>query len=433
MSSHLLAPAASGPGWARPTHPGRAEQVWLGLVTVARVWRRWPDSPWFDQALAAWISVFMAGFFVLPAEWTQRAWFYGGLPLTLPAVLAVARDVWAAPLARALAGFLTWSALSALWSDHWLSVGDQTRKAACIAYFLALCCALGRRGAAAWWRVLVAVQAFAAIAAVIMAAWFLLEAPDADQFVGFGQFANSNYAAGVTGVTALMGLACMLDAPHRRTPLLLLLCQAPIAYLLVLTGGRAGLLAYVSGIGLCVVLIAARRGWVMPRRVGVSLLVAMTLVPLAAASRGTDWIQSELARGDTYRLQLWAVNWQRIQERPWFGYGSTSTDLFWANGHVEGYHAHNLFLAQWYYGGLPGLLLWTLVVALSVRAAARAWRDGGHVLPAAALWFLLAVGMVDMGWLVVDLQSVWLYAWTVLGLVLSYDVAARRRAAITAR
>jgi hypothetical protein len=66
------------------------------------------------------------------------------------------------------------------------------------------------------------------------------------------------------------------------------------------------------------------------------------------------------------------------------------------------------------------------VFVLAARVALRAWRDGGEVMPLVGLWFLFAVGMVDIGPVVVDIQAIWLYVWVALGIVLSSDVARQR-------
>lgn len=391
----------------------------------------------YRRALAIWCGVFCAGFFILPGEWTQRALFYGGLPLTLPGVVAVARSLRASLMARVLAAFLLFSAVSALWSDHWLTVGDQARKAACIAYFLAICCAVGSDGPERWRWLLRGVQGFAAVAAAVLAADYLWHCLECGRFIGYGRFANANYTASVTGAVALLGLTSVLSAPG-GSALMMLACQIPIGFLLVLTGGRAALLAYVSGVMLSVILITLRikaaptsevstskapTSKARARRAILAAVGCVALIGAATAWRGQAWLTSEIERGDTYRLQIWAANLSRVARRPWFGYGSTTPDPFAVNGTVVGFHAHNLFLAQAFYGGVFGLLLWLSVFMLAARVAYRAWRENGDVLPLVCLWFLFAVGMVDIGPVVVEIQAIWLYVWTILGIILSYDVA----------
>jgi O-antigen ligase len=391
-------------------------------------WLALAETEPYRRVLAVWFGVFCAGFFVLPGEWPQRVLFYGGLPLTLPGVVAVARPLMASPMARALAAFLLFSALSALWSDRWLTVGDQTRRALCIGYFLAVCCAVGRDGSERWHSLFRAVQVFAAVAAVWLAVDYLWHCRGCERLVGLGRHANSNYTATVTGAIALLGLTSTV--PMRgRGALPMLACQIPIAVLLVLTGSRAALLAYVGGFALSVALLAIRSRTtltlaVLARRASLAAIGCVALVGVVAW-QGQAWLIAEIGRGDTYRLQIWATNLSRIMQRPWFGHGSTSSDTFAVNGTVLGIHAHNLFLAQAFYGGIVGLALWLSVFVLAAWAAVVAWRAGGDVLPLVCLWFLFAVGMVDIGPVVVDVQAIWLYVWAILGIVLSYDVTRR--------
>jgi O-antigen ligase len=401
------------------------------------LWLALAETEPYRRALAIWCGVFCAGFFLLPGEWPQRVLFYGGLPLTLPGVVAVVRPLWASPLARALAAFLLFSALSALWSDHWLTVGDEARKALCIAYFLAICCAVGRDGLARWLWLLAGVQVFAAVAATLLAADYLWHCHACGRFIGYGRFANSNYTASVTGAVALLGLAATLSRQKGGT-LSLLACQLPIGFLLVLTGSRAALLAYLSGVVLSVILIKIRNNGVpgaaaQARRAIPAAVGCVALIGAATAWRGTDWVTAEIARGDNHRLEIWAANISRFAQRPWFGHGATTPDPFIANGIVLGYHAHNLFLAQAFYGGVFGLLLFLSVSVLAARAAFTAWRESGDILPLVCLWFLFAIGMVDLGPIVVDIQAIWLYVWAILGIVLSCDVARRARISITFR
>jgi O-antigen ligase len=414
---------------ASPPSAAASAAAWLAAQWP--VYLNLPNSARYREALAVWLGVFIAGFFVLPAEWPQRLLFYGGIPLTLPAAVAAARIMWISPLARVLAVFLGYSAISAVWSDNWLTVGDQTRKAACIAYFLTVCCAVGQGGPARWRWLLRGVSVFAAVAAVALAAGFLSDCTGCDRFTGYGRFANANYTASVTGSVALMALASVLSTPGRLR-WNLLACQIPIVFLLLLTGSRAALLAYLGGAVLAGVLLGLRQP-ARARQTVLAILACLAMVAAAAAFQGPDWIVAEFGRGDTFRLQIWATNLERVAERPWFGHGSTAQDRFAIGDQVLGYHAHNLFLAQAFYGGIPGALLMLAVFVLAARAAMRAWWQSGDVLPSVILFFLFAVGMVDMGPVIVGIEAIWLYVWVTLGIVLSYDVLRRGRASATSR
>jgi O-antigen ligase len=231
---------------------------------------------------------------------------------------------------------------------------------------------------------------------------------------------------------AVLGLASVLSEPRRRWRWLLL-CQGPLLALLFATGGRAALLGYAATLLFGVTLRTVRAGFVRAGLAIAGTLGGIVAVVLGVGWLAGDWAAAELGRGDTFRLEIWASNYARVMQRPWFGHGSTALDQFTINGTVVGYHAHNLFLAQAFYGGAIGLALWLAVFALAARAALLAWRASGDILPASGLCFLLMVGMVDIGYVVVDVQAIWCYVWLVLGIALSYDVAARARYAAGGR
>lgn len=379
----------------------------------------------YRQVVALWLGVFCAGFCVFPGEWEQRCLFYVGIALTLPAALVAVRHVRGSALFWALTGFLAYSALSPLWSDRWLAIGDQVRRAACIEYFLLVCCWIGLGGTAQWRPILRGVMAFAALAAAVEVIGFMAFCRGCTRLIGYGAHANANYTASVTAVVAVLGLAAVVTAPGRRRRLWLVICQVPLVALLLAAGGRAALLAYAGALLLTALLMGLRTG---PRRavpVVAATACGITALVLAIHWIAGRWMAAELGRGDTGRVEIWAANVQRIMQHPWFGHGSNALDRFAANGKVIAVHAHNLFLAQAYYGGAVGFGLWVAVFALAIRASWRAWRAQGDIVPGSGVFVLLAIGMLDIGYVVVDVQAIWLYVWVVLGVALSYDVAAR--------
>jgi O-antigen ligase len=408
------------------TVPRLAQEVPLArLRRVTAQWIAFSGTASYQRILDIWCGLFCAGLFGLPAGWQQAVLFYAGVPLSLPAVLAVAQPMLASPMARVLGVFLAYSALSCLWSDRWLTVGDQTRRALCIWYFLAVCCAIGQDGAERWHRLLRGLQIFAAAAAIMLVVDYRWHCGNCERLVGFGGRANANYTAHAAGVVALLGLTSLRSAAWRAT-LTVFACQVPIVLLLVLTGSRAALLGYLSAVTLCVILTMLRSRTIRVATVVLPASVAGLALAGGIALQGQAWLAAAIERGDTHRLQIWATNLARIAERPWFGHGGTSADTFVIDGVVLGYHAHNLFLAQAFYGGIVGMLLWLSVFVLAALAAVRTWRRDGDVLPAVCLWFLFAVGMIDIGPVVVEFQAIWLYVWVILGIVLSYDLRQRR-------
>jgi O-antigen ligase len=398
---------------------------------LSRFWAL-PRSDQYRRIVTLWFGVFCAGFAVFPGEWQQRWLFYLGIPLCLPAVVYTARQFARGALVWAIAAFLLYSGVSALWSGQWLTVGDEMRRVFWLGYFLLTCRAIGDFGLPYLRRALQAVLVFAALVAAYEVAEFFLTCADCGRLVGLGAHANSNVTAMIAGTMGLLGLGAAFASPGGPS-LALLACQAPICALLIATGSRAALLAYLGGSLMSAVLVWRRSHQRHARRALATVLGCIGVAAVAVAALGRGWLHSEIARGDTLRLQIWSENLHRVAQRPWFGHGATTRDWMWSqSGELIGLHAHNLFLAQAYYGGAVGCALWAAVFAFALRLGWRVLQERGDFLPLVPLAFLLVVGDVDIGPVVNDVQPVWLYVWVVLGIALAYDVDLRRRA-ITSR
>jgi O-antigen ligase len=384
-------------------------------------------SEQYHRAVTVWLGVFCAGFCLMPAEWEQRWLFYIGIPLALPAVVDVVRRAVGGPLFWTLTAFLAYSGASALWSGNWLTVGDEMRRAFWIEYFLLICCWIGSGGMPWLHRVLQAMLVFVALVALVSVVDFLLHTHDSLRFGGFGRHAKSTWTAMIGGALALIGLAAALSR-GRSPSLLALACQAPISALIIATGSRGALPAYFIALLLSAFLVLQRSG---RRQAGLVLGAAVACLAIAGtavAALGPGWLQAQIGRGDSERLVLWSENLQRVAQRPWFGHGATALDKVLMQNGEFGTHAHNLFLSQAYYGGLVGLALWIGVFALALRVGLRVLRARGELLPLIPIVFLLMIGTVDIGSVVVDVQPEWLYVWVVLGIALAYDTDLRRTA-----
>ena len=398
--------------------------------TLAPVWAL-ARKELYQRIVTLWFGVFCAGFSVLPGEWEQRWLFYVGIPLALPAVVHATRRLAGGALFWALTAFLVYSGFSALWSDNWLTVGDELRRAFWIEYLLLICCAIGETSLPFLRVVLQGVLLFAAAVAIYAVADFFHGCVDCGRLTGFGAHSNSNYTATIAGAVALLGLAAVFSGPGVPS-LGLLAAQAPLCALLIATGSRAALAGYLGALVLSAALVLRRAGKRHAARAIAAVLGCVAVAVGAMALLGRDWLRTEIARGDSLRLHIWSENLQRITRRPWFGHGATTPDLVPLQGGEIGIHAHNMFLAQAFYGGAVGCALWVAVLALAMLVALRVWRRRGELLPLVPLGFLLVVGAVDIGPVVVDVQPPWLYVWVVLGIVLAYDTDLRRRA-ITSR
>ncbi len=201
---------------------------------------------------------------------------------------------------------------------------------------------------------------------------------------------------------------------------------------LVVTQSRGALLAVLGGAALLALLdwITTRRWW-LP-----ALLVMATGLGLLAG----PFIERALPPPDSKdtltlagRLPIWEAAIRMIGRAPLSGVGlggfQTASALDAAGASTDGppdssqgtEHAHNLFLQVASDLGLVGLAAFVALYGLGLRAAYRAWRDGGGALAMGLLGGLSAAalhGLVDATqWGSKPAFLLWLF----LGLALSLD------------
>jgi O-antigen ligase len=170
-------------------------------------------------------------------------------------------------------------------------------------------------------------------------------------------------------------------------------------------------------------------------KAGVVLLalavVAGAVAATAAVHRERTALHSARALEKDPRLALWPEVLERIDERPFTGYGfgrgGLRTSLRDELGDLTLWHAHNLFLETTVQLGLPGVALLLALLAATLREAWRLCRTGQDlplacgIALAAVVAGMLVRNMTDVLWL---RQNALLY-WGVAGVLLGLGAASR--------
>ena len=261
-------------------------------------------------------------------------------------------------------------------------------------------------------------------ATAALAILLLESSPDpSGRLTGIGQIGRHALLTasfyGVAVLTTGFGLAVRAESPRSRllyAAMLLLLLAA-----LALTASRGPMLG---------VALAAMVGLVAARRWAIAVAIAVIGAAIVAAGAITDAGPFDfIARGGAYRLEIWSTVIADIREAFWFGHG-VATDLpttVIPNG--QSFRtAHQMFLANHFYGGVPATILLLMVLGAAARTAVRVSRAGGSFVHAALLIYMLVVGMTYIDRVIKSANDVWFIVWLPLALLAGQEALLNERA-----
>lgn len=362
----------------------------------------------------AWLTLGLL-WFLLGITWITTAKVYqqGLIALFwLPAIWAswssrtLLLDLWRRekPLVTALVALVAWAALSVSWSVAEEPAREAKRLIYVVSFLLGLVC-LGQAPS----RVVSVLGwagfglALAALAALIQHYGFESK-PWAWRAHGFGLLDHPIIGGYVFGL-ALVWWFCL---PPRRIALRWVWAAGLLALFafIVMTQSRGVWVALLASVLLMPAWRAGRAG----------LIVAVLVLTVAALGY---WLFGSyvVARGTSYRPEIFAASLAMIGDRPWLGLGLGSEYRVQALGHLFD-HTHNLFTHAALELGLPGLVLW---LAIWARCAVIAVRERATPLGGALLGMLsfstLAL-LFDGASLWDSPRPEWLLTWLPVGLAL---------------
>ena len=166
-------------------------------------------------------------------------------------------------------------------------------------------------------------------------------------------------------------LALILNSLRKRTWLAGFVIVG--ATVMIMSGGKAGIVAGIASVTLFYVLqkrLAAVFGWLL----GVLVLGGIILLATPLATHFISYQERDQLSTITGRTELWKAAWPDILQRPIVGHGYLASRFL--SEHVEGAfgeagHMHNGFLEALYNNGLIGLII---LVAIHLVIVKNLWR-----------------------------------------------------------
>lgn len=338
-------------------------------------------------------------FFWLPAMWA--CWSYRTALL----------DLWRKEksLLTPLVALVAWAAVSAFWSAAEEPAREVKRLIYVVLFLLGLACLMQQPV-----RVVSVLQwagfglALAALVALVQR--YGIEAkPWAWRMQGYGLLDHPIIGGYVFGI-ALIWWFCL---PPSRTMLRFVWALGLLALFafIVMTQSRGVWIALLATVLLMPAWRSGRAG----------LFVAFLLLVVAALGY---WLFGSyvVARGTSYRPEIFAASLAMIGDRPWLGLGLGSDYQVGALGRMFD-HTHNLFTHAAVELGLPGLILW---LAVWLRCFVIAVRERATFLGSALLgmWFFSTFALLFDGANLWDSpRPEWFLTWLPVGLALGAGAA----------
>ena len=368
--------------------------------------------------------LFISSYFIAPYERVYKFSFYFVvLPLFFLSIdrriLELVRSSRVFLLCIVWLGYLS---LTLFWTDdvRIRDIDDVLRGYVLLTLFFAVTIHLAHRDAAFPRRLFVWLAATAALTAVVSIAQFysVHEFPG-PRLVSFGVLNNPVTAANCYSIVALITLYGLLgrDASRQQRWIYAAILAVLLIFVL-LTASRGAMLALMVA---ALVGAAASRRW--------RLAFGLVTICLAFAAFGIMGPLGEydlLARGSSYRLEIWSAIWGRITDGFWLGNGIGADEtVVMADGLVVR-HAHQLFLGNHFYGGVPATVLLLSVLAAAARVAYRRIRIEGDALCATLLTFVVVAGSFDFGEFLRSANLIWFYFWFPVALIAGQEVAGER-------
>ena len=223
--------------------------------------------------------------------------------------------------------------------------------------------------------------------------------------------------AGLTySLTLLATVAVALDSNRVRWQRVILLLSAAVLFVALLWTKTRG--AYVATFAGFLVLVALRPSARRPLAVAAAALAVLALFNLGSA-------RLILARGDSYRLEIWPVYLSMAAQHPWFGYGQISNTMITINGTVFN-HPHNLLLTAQILGGAAAAISMLLMLVGGMYWAARFYRSGGSAVVLIVMVGLVVAGITDFEFVTSYPNWFWATLWLPVGLCIGAEIALRK-------
>jgi O-antigen ligase len=365
--------------------------------------------------LLAAYGVFLCSYFIF-RDYSDPYRFFARVVFVLGvfALFGSFREFWRHTLFRVLAVYMLYLLLSGFWSDplDWYRLGQKLTISIYLLSFFAITHFLIHWNGK-WYQHMLQICVFvAAVAAATSLLEFYRNNPFPDtRLAGIGSLTNTNEFANVFGIFALLAMGFALQARKLVCKLPFLLAIAMFICFVWFGQSRTAFFSLIATLLVLVGLVLKERG----------VLYAAILAGLTGtlAFGFPDVMEEALLRGPGLRPDIWAQIWDDAKAAPLAGHGLISPISIEAGGEFFG-TAHNAYLQVFWQGGVIGLGLFLVVLAIAFRYAWLRGRQLGDYTVFCMLVFTSCIMMTGVDTLIARPRDQWMLFWLPLAMLLGY-------------
>lgn len=390
------------------------------------------NAPAFEKTIFILMTIWLAGFFLSPTGKQHYQFFILSVVLSAFWLIATQKIHYKSFFqSKVLVAGLLYAALfliSIAWSnDAGFAEKSKDIKTFLYLIFFGIVFLFALNGQSERLSKLVNIIILAAVVSLVinLTLFYGIKAePVSARFSGMGRLWNPLWAAAMYGATALAILAILLEKFHQLKPLLragLIIAFVMMILAVVLTQSRTPIAAVI--LLSFVMLMTSKLSLTI--KLGISLFAILSA--LFAFLYFLPLIEQNIARGQSYRLDLWAGFIERAKEHLLFGHGGGSTvPISSPVEMVDGwYHYHSTYIASLVEMGLVGVFLHLLIIVTTVSAAWK-MRDIFNVKVAAIIFIYTCILGITFGHgILTRMNTQWLIFWMPLLVIGMYEMQRR--------